>query len=134
VIDFVRAIVHAATGLPGVAPDPAVRWLLAAGFASLCWRALLRGAFTGREYGAAEGVRAVLRIPIANVILIMAGRRALMAYLHSLAGAPLRWDKTVHSQHVAQFAHPHHAAMVPLAAQSPSPRGLIPGSRQQVPA
>ena len=59
----------------------------------------MRFAFTAREYGAMEGVRAVLRIPVSNVIAIMAGRRALFAYLRSLSGEAARWDKTVHDLH-----------------------------------
>jgi len=81
--------------------DPALRGLLWACLASLAWRALLRAMFTGREYGLGEGLRAVLRIPFANVVLMMAGRRALLAYLAVLRGGPLRWDKTVHRQHCA---------------------------------
>ena len=45
------------------------------------------------------GFRAVLRIPITNIIAIMAGRRALMAYIGTLAGQAITWDKTSHSDH-----------------------------------
>lgn len=83
--------------------SPLLYALLAANFASFLWRAGLRFAFTAHEYGRAEGLRAVLRIPVANIIAIMAGRRALFAYTRYLAGAKLVWDKTVHD------AHPVHA-------------------------
>jgi len=87
----------------GVAPqwraDPLLLALLSANFASFAWRAAIRFAFTTREYGRLEGVRAVLRIPVANMIAIMAGRRALFAYLRTLVGAPVCWDKTVHDAH-----------------------------------
>lgn len=75
--------------------------LIAANLASFVWRALMRFAFTAREYGAMEGLRAVLRIPLTNVIAIMAGRRALLAYLRTLRGAPTRWEKTSHDFHPA---------------------------------
>jgi hypothetical protein len=52
--------------------------LLVANLASFAWRALMRFAFTAREYGWREGLMAVVRIPLANVIAIMAGRRALV--------------------------------------------------------
>ena len=60
------------------------------------WRAALRFAFTAWIYGVGEGLLAILRIPVANTIAIMAGRRALFAYARSLAGRATRWDKTPH--------------------------------------
>jgi adsorption protein B len=56
-------------------------------------------AFTAREYGAGEGMRALLRIPVANFITIMAGRRALARYIQTLRGAAITWDKTLHEAH-----------------------------------
>ena len=58
--------------------------------------------FTAREYGALEGARAIFRIPVANVIAIMAGRRALLSYFGSLLGRPVEWDKTAHQLHPAR--------------------------------
>lgn len=84
--------------------SPAVRvlaWLSVAGFV---WRTAMRLAFTAREYGLREGLRAMLRIPVGNIIAIMAGRRALAAYVRSLAGQPVVWDKTAHSSHPAIVA------------------------------
>ncbi|WP_379547913.1 glycosyl transferase family protein [Qipengyuania sp. DSG2-2] len=78
---------------------PALRAVLLANAFALAWRAAWRFAFTAREYGALEGARAVLRIPLANVIAIMAGRRALVAYWRALRGAQVTWDKTSHSAH-----------------------------------
>jgi adsorption protein B len=81
--------------------DPVLAVLLAANLASFGWRALMRFAFTTREYGWREGVWAVARVPIANVIAIMAGRRALAAYARTLRGAAPQWDKTFHHAHPA---------------------------------
>lgn len=75
--------------------------LIIVNLAGFIWRALMRFGFTAREYGAREGMRAVLRIPVANVIAIMAGRRALAAYVRTLLGARPRWDKTAHDSHPA---------------------------------
>jgi adsorption protein B len=47
-------------------------------------------------------LRAILRLPHANLIAIMAGRRALVAYARSLLGGRVRWDKTPHLAHPAQ--------------------------------
>lgn len=81
---------------------PAGLWfLLAVNMAMFAWRAAMRFAFTAREYGPLEGLRAVLRLPVANIIAIMAGRRAVAAYLRTLGGAMPRWEKTRHSHHPA---------------------------------
>lgn len=69
--------------------------------AALAWRMLARFVFTAREYGVIEGARAVLRIPIANIISIIAGRRAFVSYVRSLGGVAPIWDKTEHRVHPA---------------------------------
>lgn len=84
--------------------DALLLGLIAANLASFAWRAAMRFCFTAHEYGVVEGLRAVLRIPVANIIAIMAARRALAAYIRTLAGAPVRWDKTSHDAHPADPA------------------------------
>ncbi|KPL69606.1 hypothetical protein SZ64_16810 [Erythrobacter sp. SG61-1L] len=84
--------------------DPLLELLVLVNFASFAWRAAMRFAFTAREYGVGEGLRAVARIPVANFIAILAGRRALFAYIAGLAGAAPRWDKTEHHVHPAQLS------------------------------
>lgn len=92
----------------GVVPAPVITpvlwWLLAFNLASLVWRAGWRMAFTAREYGLAEGLWAVLRIPVSNIIAIMSGRRAFAAYVRSLAGQAPHWDKTDHELHPAPIS------------------------------
>ncbi len=75
--------------------------MLLASFGGFIWRAAMRFAFTAREYGLREGIYAILRIPIANIITIMAGRRAAVAYFRSLRTGKVVWDKTVHEVHPA---------------------------------
>ena len=75
---------------------PALYWLLMANLVALGWRIAMRAAFTAREYGWRQGLLAMPRLMVANIIAIMAGRRAIMAYAHSLAGRPVIWDKTSH--------------------------------------
>jgi adsorption protein B len=82
-------------------PSPVLFALLAVNLAGFAWRAIWRFAFTAREYGIVEGVRSLLRIPVANVIAIMAGRRALWGYVASLGGRKPDWDKTRHTIHPA---------------------------------
>lgn len=84
--------------------SPMLSLLLSLSFAAFVWRSTLRFCFTAREYGLAEGARSVLRIPVANVIAILAGRRALLAYIGTLRGELIRWDKTAHSAHPATAA------------------------------
>ncbi len=80
--------------------DPLLRGLIAFNFVALIWRLAMRVAFTAREYGWAEGARAVVRMPLANVVTIMAGRRALVAYIKAWRSGRVRWDHTAH------FGHP----------------------------
>jgi bacteriophage N4 adsorption protein B len=80
---------------------PLIDTLLWANMVSFAWRALFRFAFTAREYGWREAGWAVLRIPLTNIIAIMAGRRALFAYLRTFAGHAPQWDKTCHHAHPA---------------------------------
>ena len=89
------------TVLPLSAP---VRFMVVVSFAGFVWRAAWRSLFTAREYGLAQGLRAVLRIPVGNVIAIMAGRRALGAYVATLRGQAVVWDKTEHAAHPAAQA------------------------------
>lgn len=93
-----------ALGLIEARPWLGDRWLtalLAANALGLAWRVAVRFAFTAREYGRAEALRAILRIPVCNIIAIMAGRRALAAYIRTLRGARVQWDKTFHDAHPA---------------------------------
>ncbi len=78
------------------------QFLLWANLAALVWRVIMRFAFTTREYGSVEGMRAVLRMPVANIIAIMSGRRALVAYFKTLRGSAIIWDKTPHFNHPTQ--------------------------------
>lgn len=89
----------------GVAPKldftPLVKTLIALNMAAFGWRALLRFLFTARVHGALEGLRALIRIPVTNVVSIMAGRRAITAYAASLFGGGVTWNKTPHFKHPA---------------------------------
>lgn len=89
--------------------SPALVALLWVNFASFIWRAAFRFGFTARTYGWREGLRAIPRIPFANVIAIMAGRRATIAYLRSLLGGAVRWEKTPHRVHASALLPPREA-------------------------
>lgn len=91
----------AAGAVPPIVLGAELEALLLANFAFLWWRATWRAAFTAREHGWREGIRAIWRIPISNIIAIMAGRRAVLGYRRSLGGEVPRWDKTEHDLHPA---------------------------------
>lgn len=99
---LLNVLLSAAEGAGLYRPDPAMvddgvlHALLLVNVLALLWRIVARFAFTTREYGLAEGVRSVLRMPVGNVIAIMAARRALGAYLVSLRSGEVVWDHTVH--------------------------------------
>lgn len=90
----------------GFAEPPRITPLLAAVLAAnglaFFWRVAMRFAFTTREYGLVEGLWSVARLPLANVIAIISGRRAVMAYVRTLAGRTAAWDKTEHDAHPAE--------------------------------
>lgn len=80
---------------PKPLPDLLVTVLaINAGF--LFWRLAVRAAFVGAIYGPTEALLSVPRSFVANIIAIMAARRACIAYIRHCFGAPLAWDKTMH--------------------------------------
>lgn len=101
VIEIVLGVARLLGWLQPVPITPGLRHMLEFSFAALVWRATWRFGFTAHEYGLAEGGRAVLRIPVANLIAIFAGARAFRAYLRTLRGEAVRWDKTLHHDHPA---------------------------------
>ena len=100
-LDAVLLVLHELGKVDVLPLSQPLRWMLLASFAGFVWRAASRALFTTREYGWREGLFSILRIPIANIIAIMAGRRALAAYFRSLQDGVVVWDKTVHDAHPA---------------------------------
>jgi adsorption protein B len=83
-----------ALGAPIAVPtSPILALLLWINAWLLGWRLLMRAVCTTMVYGWLEGLRSVPRAVVANMIAILAVRRALI--IHS-AGGPRRWDKTHH--------------------------------------
>ena len=87
-------------GLVATAPlSEPLQWLLVANLLALIWRLTARMAFTAREYGWRQGLLAVPRVLVSNTVAIVAARRALFAYIRSLFGERVTWDKTHHDAH-----------------------------------
>jgi adsorption protein B len=84
----------------GIVPAPRgsalIEPLLWLNFLFMVWRLAMRAIFVGRSYGWRYGLGAIPRSIIANLIAMMAARRAIFLYLDSLFGKPLVWDKTQH--------------------------------------
>ena len=90
------AIGHAVTGTPRPQAGIGLRAMLMLNAALLGWRLLARARGTAAEHGWREGLWSLPRAPVANLIAMLAARRALVRYVAGLAGAPPRWDKTAH--------------------------------------
>ena len=101
VLDVVLIALHALGKVDALELSTPLRLMVLASFAGFAWRASIRAVFTAREYGWREGLLSVLRIPVGNIIAIMAGRRAIVAYFRSLQDGRVTWDKTVHDAHPA---------------------------------
>lgn len=76
--------------------SPLIEILLWLNFAFMAWRIAMRAIFVGRSYGWLYGLGAIPRAILANLIAMLAARRAVFLYLDSLFGKPLAWDKTQH--------------------------------------
>ncbi|KWV92428.1 hypothetical protein AUC45_13725 [Erythrobacter sp. YT30] len=96
---------------PQIILSPLLKTLLIANLVFFLWRAAWRFAFTASIYGIGEGIWAVVRIPVANVISIIAGRRAVFAYARSLLGRGVEWDKTSHTLHPTTAGRPRARAL-----------------------
>lgn len=81
---------------------PLIYWVLIFTTLAFLWRGVMRFYLVGREYGWSEGLAAIIRIPVANVIAIIAARRALVRYVADLRGKGKSWDKTEHDRHPAE--------------------------------
>jgi adsorption protein B len=92
-------------GGAGPAPLPAVLpALVAVNLVLLGWRLAIRAGFTAAAYGLAEGLRAVPRMAVGNLVLMLAAASALARYRAQRRGGRPRWDKTAHIFPVAQAA------------------------------
>lgn len=87
---------HWLAGTPSPTPDVPVGWLLAVNAGLLGWRVAMRIAFTGATHGWVQALLAVPRVLVANLIALLAARRAIAIYWPTLRGDPARWDKTAH--------------------------------------
>ncbi|WP_299328944.1 glycosyl transferase family protein [Parasphingopyxis sp.] len=89
-------IVHLATGRPLPALSPLLSTMLSVNAGLLLWRLAMRAYFTGRTYGLREGVIAIPRAIVSNIIAMISARRAMTRYILARRGHRPVWDKTRH--------------------------------------
>lgn len=73
-----------------------MRLLFTLNAALLLWRLAMRCLFTARWYGGRQALFAVPRAFVANVIAILAARRAVFLYWRMLRSGEVLWEKTDH--------------------------------------
>jgi adsorption protein B len=88
---------QAMLGWRGMVIDDPMRLLLAVDAALLLWRLTMRAHFTARWYGRRQALMAFPRAFVANIIAMMAARRAILLYVRMLRSGEVIWDKTDHS-------------------------------------
>jgi adsorption protein B len=85
-------------GRPAEALSQPVATLLAVNSVLLLWRVGVRFGFVTAAHGWREGVRSVPRMVTANIVAMMAARRAVARYVAMLrTGRAAAWDKTAHN-------------------------------------
>ncbi len=92
----VSALAHWGSATMAAPVGTGLRALLMLNAGLLCWRLAGRALHTGAEHGWREACWSVVRAPVANLIAMLAARRALTRYVATLFGAAPRWDKTAH--------------------------------------
>lgn len=89
-------VVEQATGRSAPPLSPALTALLWLNGALMLWRMAIRAVFVHRAYGWEQTLRSIPRTVIANMIAILAARRAIAIYIRLMRGRPLVWDNTQH--------------------------------------
>jgi bacteriophage N4 adsorption protein B len=86
-----------ALGLAPAPTPPLLHLLLQINLVLLAWRIGMRMLFAGRVHGWRQGLMAVPRMIVGNIIAMMAARRAIGCYLRFRRTGAADWDKTAHS-------------------------------------
>lgn len=86
---------------PGQPVAPGLRTLLVLNALLLCWRLAMRAAFVASIYGWQQGLAAIPRAIVGNIIHMLAARRAFFHYMRQITRRELVWDKTDHGSEAA---------------------------------
>ena len=82
-----------------------VQALILLTLALLVWRLIVRFAFVWLMHGVGQAFLSVPRTFVANIIGIVAARRACWTYLRLMFGGALCWDKTAHAHFPNKVTH-----------------------------
>lgn len=85
-------------GWDAMKPGAVLQWLLALNAVLLIWRMAMRVNFSAQSYGWSEAALALPRVFVANIIAMLAARRAVLLYWRILRSGEVVWDKTDHSE------------------------------------
>ena len=85
-------------GWKAIAIGDGLRLLLTFNALLLIWRMGMRGHFTARWYGSVEAAMSLPRSIVANMIAMLAARRAITLYWRMLRSGEVVWDKTDHPE------------------------------------
>lgn len=90
------SVIARGTGQHWLRLAPSQQWLVMVASVLMVWRLLVRMVFVARLYGVREGLYALPRSLVSNVIAIFAAARAVQIYMRQRRTGQLDWDKTTH--------------------------------------
>jgi adsorption protein B len=86
-----------ATGEPQPPIPEQLALLMKINLGLLAWRLAMRFGFVTQAYGWRQGFASIPRVIVANLIAMLAARRAVFRYLHIRRTGTTQWNKTVHA-------------------------------------
>jgi len=95
-LGFASGIVARLAGIAIAPLGPEWNWVLGVCHGLMLWRLAMRFAFVTARYGCFEGLLSLPRAILANIIAMIAARRAVSIYLRMRRDGVVRWDKTTH--------------------------------------
>jgi len=97
ILTVLLTVAHILLGTPLPRTTPLLGKLVSINAALLFWRLLVRAYFVTQGYGWREGLTSIPRTMTANVIAMMAARRALVRYAQMRRTGVTVWEKTAHA-------------------------------------
>jgi adsorption protein B len=86
-----------ATGGPQLPIPEQLALLMKINLGLLAWRLAMRFGFVTQAYGWRQGLASIPRVIVANLIAMLAARRAVFRYLRIRRTGAMQWSKTVHA-------------------------------------
>jgi adsorption protein B len=86
-----------ATGVPQPPIPEQLALLMKVNLGLLAWRLAMRFGFVTQAYGWRQGLASIPRVIVANLIAMLAARKAVFRYLRLRRTGAVQWSKTVHA-------------------------------------